>query len=408
MKDKIIILWGVLLIYFSTTIDFIPEFSLLLTLIITIFFCIKKNRIVIGKSIIYIFLYLLLHTILNICLNNTDFTLFVKQLIGIGISYMFYKNILYQKSTIKIFVLYLKITFFIILIGLFQELVYLMGFESLADLSWLVPNQLLGVTTKGFLRVTSVFVEPAHFATAVTPAIFFSMWCIYNKKYIIFNKVQCILNIFVYLVTFSSLAYIGIVLMMLLLLLNTKINLKKILLIFISLATILVLYLNIEEFKVRIDDTISVLFDDKSITSKNLSTFALMSNADIAMHSLINTYGIGSGIGSHQINYYKYKQADFMIENIKMEMNVEDANSLGLRMISEMGFIGISLILVLIQKYYVSKKDENRHLISNCILVYIILRLIRQGHYFNDGFLFFIILYMNNHSEFRSDYTSQS
>ncbi|HRH11298.1 MAG TPA: hypothetical protein PLU73_07270, partial [Bacteroidia bacterium] len=52
------------------------------------------------------------------------------------------------------------------------------------------------------------------------------------------------------------------------------------------------------------------------------------------------------------------------------------------------------------------ERPSNHWLISNAILVMILLNLFRQGHYFLNGFPFFVLLYLYNkiaYEKFRAD-----
>ncbi|MBL7918405.1 MAG: hypothetical protein JNM96_08400, partial [Bacteroidia bacterium] len=70
-----------------------------------------------------------------------------------------------------------------------------------------------------------------------------------------------------------------------------------------------------------------------------------------------------------------------------------------LRLISETGIFGVSIFLIIMVKCYVKRDEENESyhwLISNGILIMILLNLFRQGHYFLNGFPFFVLLYIYN------------
>jgi hypothetical protein len=70
-----------------------------------------------------------------------------------------------------------------------------------------------------------------------------------------------------------------------------------------------------------------------------------------------------------------------------------------LRLISETGLFGVGIFLFVIIKGYVRRDPEYETyhwLVSNSILIMILLNLFRQGHYFLNGFPFFVILYYYN------------
>ena len=116
------------------------------------------------------------------------------------------------------------------------------------------------------------------------------------------------------------------------------------------------------------------------------------------MENFKSNFMFGSGIGSHPVAFDKYSLAKG-IKVYGFNLNGADANSMLLRLISETGLFGVILFLTIIIKCYV-KRDENHDtyhwIVSNSILVMILLNLFRQGHYFLNGFPFFVILYYFN------------
>jgi O-antigen ligase len=104
----------------------------------------------------------------------------------------------------------------------------------------------------------------------------------------------------------------------------------------------------------------------------------------------------GTGLGSHQIAYDRYS----VVKEFGgiYEFNRSDANSMGLRIMSETGLIGIIFMLFVIFKFYIFKwrsRDERGELwvLSNAALVVILLQLLRQGNYTYNGFFFYMWLY---------------
>ena len=133
-----------------------------------------------------------------------------------------------------------------------------------------------------------------------------------------------------------------------------------------------------------------------NLTTVNLSTFALFSNSLVAYNSFRDNPIFGSGLGSHKLSYHKYIGDIVDVNKISTFLNVDDANSLFLRLLSETGLFGIIIFFYFIFKFHLSKKrDESNYLwiINNAILVMFLIRLIRIGHYFIYGFFFFFWLY---------------
>jgi hypothetical protein len=73
-----------------------------------------------------------------------------------------------------------------------------------------------------------------------------------------------------------------------------------------------------------------------------------------------------------------------------------DANSMALRLMSETGIYGLVVMFFILFKCWIFKQraaSEEHWVMSNGIALIIILYLARQGHYFLNGFPFFLWLY---------------
>ena len=76
-----------------------------------------------------------------------------------------------------------------------------------------------------------------------------------------------------------------------------------------------------------------------------------------------------------------------------------------LRLISETGTFGVSIFIFIIFRGYVRRDPDNETyhwLVSNSILIMILLNLFRQGHYFLNGFPFFVLLYYYNSVSYKT------
>ncbi len=106
----------------------------------------------------------------------------------------------------------------------------------------------------------------------------------------------------------------------------------------------------------------------------------------------------GTGIGSHLVAFEKYSLAK-NFKTFGFNFNGQDANSMFLRLMSETGLFGLLIFFIILVRCYVKRDKEHltyHWLISNGVLVMILLNLFRQGHYFLNGFPFFVILYYYN------------
>jgi O-antigen ligase len=141
---------------------------------------------------------------------------------------------------------------------------------------------------------------------------------------------------------------------------------------------------------------VSVLTGQNKIQDANFSTVTFFSNAVVAWHSFKSNPLFGSGLGSHELSYDKFINKAIDVTKVPGFANAKDANSLFFRLMSETGLFGLVFIFIFIVTFYLkysSRRQSHLWVINNASLSMIALRLVRQGHYFVDGFFFFIWLY---------------
>jgi len=229
------------------------------------------------------------------------------------------------------------------------------------------------------------------------PAFFASVVSFVNKRIDFVRRRRAFVIILAFFLSFSTTGYIGAMFCIIIL----GWNYKKIKYLFGSLAVsfcvFLFLYNNISMFRARIDQSVRALRHGMNMRLGNVSVYALYSNAVVAHSSLKDNLLFGSGLGSHEISYYKYlgEIIDFNTFGRKL-LNTKDANSLFLRLLSETGLFGIAIVCVFIFRFHLWKqKDPTGYLwiVNNAILTVFFVRLARGGHYFDTGLFFFFWLY---------------
>jgi hypothetical protein len=155
----------------------------------------------------------------------------------------------------------------------------------------------------------------------------------------------------------------------------------------------------------RVVDTV-VAIQKSDVEDANLSTFALVSNMFVTAQVFDDSPILGHGLGSHPLSHARYLEEIPGIQSfIDMDaerLNATDAASLFLRSLSELGLVGLLGILVFIWYFHVPG-DGLPAQISNAILIYFFLKLLRSGIYFGPEQFFFILVYVLNFRHFRAE-----
>lgn len=354
-----------------------------------------------NKELVIIFLVLFLTGLFNILIDNNTFELFFKVYIGLFLSYVFYYFVFveFNFNIEKLFKWYLTGCYLAALIGLFQFLSFLIGFNLGYDYTFILNKW--GVIKGGLfgIRINSIFSEPTYLATVLSGSFFISIYNIIRKQTYHLSRFKSLVIIIVYFLSFSGVGQLGIFLTLLFLVISFGIIRYLLLLIPLVLIFFNVIYNNVDEFKDRYDGLVNLFQGEKFQLGKTHgSSFILYNNFIVTTENFKSNFIFGTGIGSHPVAFKKYSQAN----NFKIfgfNSNSADANSMLLRLISETGLFGTLIFIIILFKCYVKRdkdKDTYHWLVSNSLIVLILLNLFRQGHYFLNGFPFFLFLYYYN------------
>lgn len=398
--------WVILFIYLSIFINsfvFIREpfefyFGYLIYILLLPQFI---SRYGLNRSLFFIFLTLFITGITHVVLGNNTPALFFKIFTGLTLSYFFYYYVIveFDYNIDQLFKWYLKGAYIAALIGLFQFASYIVGFKFGYDYRWILNKW--GVVTGGNfgIRINSIFGEPTHLGAVMAGAFFISLYNLTRKETYYLSKFQSIVIIIVYILSFSGLGQAGIFLSLIFLAISFGFIRYIFILIPVAIVLFNFLYNNVRDFRERYQSVIDLFTTGKFVLGKTHgSSFILYNNYTIALENFKTNFLFGTGVGSHPIAFDKFSLAkDFKVYGFNL--NSADANSMLLRLISETGLFGLIVFFVLMFKCYVRRDAENETyhwLVSNAILVMILLNLFRQGHYFLNGFPFFVILYYFN------------
>lgn len=157
----------------------------------------------------------------------------------------------------------------------------------------------------------------------------------------------------------------------------------------------------------RVDDTFASL-SASDVSGTNLSTYALISNMFVTERVLAVHPVLGNGLGSHILSNQRYI-GDVPGEDVmesggvfggRSGANLQDASSLTLRSLSELGISGFLGILWFVLHFRVGGNGV-RAAISGAILTVFFQKLLRGGGYSDPEQFFFIMVYMLNYRKSR-------
>ena len=332
-------------------------------------------------QIMSLFVPLFIFGVINVAFENVTFGEFFKIFLNIfvGVLFFYYVFEYYERDLKKFFEIYMQWSYVAALIGIMQLLSFWVGFKYGYDFIWLGFNK-WGVTAGGFgIRVNSIFCEPSYVGSTLGPAFFVSVYNLIFNKNFFSTKIMNIAIIVCYLLSTSTVAYMGIFICLFLLLLNY--GLVRYIAFVIPFAFIIYMYIysNVPEFKVRMDGLKSLYIDD-ILTTRGLdeskggavyqqeqtkylltqihgSSFIQYNNYYITKNNFFENPLFGSGLGSHEVAFQKYDLSP-KLGNL-YDGNQADANSMLLRTISETGLFGFIFLILFIRNNYLTTKMVN-------------------------------------------------
>ncbi|MBL7935969.1 MAG: hypothetical protein JNM51_09220, partial [Bacteroidia bacterium] len=355
-----------------------------------------------NRNMFFIFLILFVTGLVHVLLDNNSSAQFFKVFIGLFLSYFFYYYVVLELDydVEQLFKWYLKGAYITSILGIFQFIFFQIGYVS-GYRFFNVFNKWGIITGGNFgIRVNSVFAEPTHLGAVLSSAFFIALYNLMRKETFGLTRFQSIIVVITYLLSFSGLGQVGIFLSFIFLAISFGLIRYIFVLIPIVILLFNFLYNNVSEFKDRLDSTFGLFFGGEKfeLGKTHGSSFILYNNYVVAFENFKSNFLFGTGIGSHPTAFERYSIAkDISVWGFNL--NSADANSMFLRLVSETGLFGVLIFLIIMVKCYV-KRDINHltyhWLVSNSILIMILLNLFRQGHYFLNGFPFFVIIYYYN------------
>lgn len=335
----------------------------------------------------------------NVQAGNDDYLLMFKTCFGILQNALVFFMVLKANDfkAMPIFNAYMAICTPICLFGLIQEVAYLLEIKPIYNLSWAMQYYSVAGTSGPLIRVHSIMPEPAYLVFAMVPAVFAALhsWMEPEKRLV--SGAQSLIIMTTMIFALSTLGYLSLGICLIVLMINFR-KLKYLILISIAVPLLsMAAYSLVPDVQVRVDGTAGMLTGEKEIDEIDMSNFALFSNLQVAFLSFGENPWIGSGLGSHKISYTRLIGNVIDVEKAPHFLNIDDAGSMMLRLISETGILGSGMFLFfLFRNWFFKSKDPTGRLwvVNNGIFVLLVLKLIRYGNYFELGtFLFFWMMF---------------
>lgn len=368
--------------------------------------CIILASIIIGvyrktiytSAIIKYMLAVFIVSFVTIIMLGYNYEKFLQQAVLLSIFLLCYEQFYYHNEDyiLQIFLKYVKLCFYISIIGLLQELLFLMAGMNIAEL---MPFYHQTLEYGGILRVTSTLSEGGYLGTILIPCLVYLFF--YNDPFNVLG-IKKYFVLIVSLLTFSPFVYIFLVALVLSKLTNKLKHVK-----FISIISLIGIilygttYINSKEYDdrtgglegimMRVKDTISlidILSEDnlEDIVMLNTSTAVMYTNFYVSMTAPSRI--IGTGLGTHEQNHKKIVSYNFDERYSFTQLNAEDGYSLMVRLLSEMGICGLILYILFVVHFF-----NKGNFLNVSIFFIICCFFIRGGSYVDFGTIFFHFAY---------------
>jgi hypothetical protein len=385
--DKIIVYSTIFALFTEDfNIQYIIQWKLFyLIIIVNFILLLLENKMVLHKNMVFIYAFFALHGLILYVYFSNPITSLLSQLLGISLFSIYFYGFVKNYGTSLVFKVYLKFAFILAFLAIPMFYFQINVFE---------PSRLNGIMS-----------EPAHYAAIMLPALYLFLK---EKKYF-----KCAIVLITILLAQSSLGYLGILLILAIPLIKIKYALKYI----FAVGVIFVLAVNYiqsnwnnpdkhsieSKITVRIKETyesFDTIKTGKFNVSTNLSSYAVISNLFLASQNVLE-HPLGTGLGSyrHQYDYYfnRMTPPPYLTKYGFDKTNREDASSLMIRLFSDLGVFSIPFFVLFFIIAF--KVILGTNIIRQSTFYYLLLKAIREGHYFPPEFYFFLMIFLKDFDE---------
>lgn len=373
--------WLLYLLFFFTSIAsvMLELYALLFWMVV----CKEIGRSINGISKLFPFIsYILISTVVGLAITGFSADKAVIQtgqlVVYMCIYYAFMSH--YQNNLSHVFEVYVKFALVLAIAGIIQFFVALLyGVKLFYVLDYLEEREII----EDSLRAQAWVGEPANFALYLVPALSYSCfkWGLFNIKTIILIfagwlafspifKLSLVLIVGYYLYRQGSRSFTYILFITALLMCSTFVERYNI--------------VNRENGDIKSSETFQYIGANfAELENANASTYSFLKNLRVAF--MADNRITGTGIGTHGYSHDKWYHSSFAYS----ELNKWDAYSLGTRIFSELGIVGLCVFVYFFFKYF-----NRNNIINISIVFYFIFAFLRGGHYTISGAQFFLMMYL--------------
>jgi len=331
---------------------------------------------------------------------------YIKVAGSIILPYVFYAYVWrhFEYNVERLFTIYLKGAYVISIIGLLLFIDSFLGNNFLHFLQSFIYIDLVNASFG--IRLASLLGEPTYFANIVLPAGVVAMMRLVVKKDVgigidYMTKRKAAVFTISLLLTYSAIAFLGLLVGGILLLLRHG-AIRYAIVIPLILVIARIIIFQVPELEDRYQGVLSVSSEKSQTGDFHGSSFILFNHAYITWMNLNENPLFGTGLGTHSIATDKFSLGNEGVEFHYRTQNAQDASSMLLRILSELGIFGGILVFIFLRRNFIPRvpDDPVLWLISTAIFVTIVMQLLRQGNYILNGFPFFVLGFVFTRHEF--------
>ncbi|MDB4273903.1 O-antigen ligase family protein [Algibacter sp.] len=334
-----------------------------------------------NQKIINFLIYAVITALFSILIFDLEWFPFFKAIVPIFIIYLSTYFVIRKHAQFlpKIVDTYINIAYITAIFGILQLILSFMGINILIK----IPH-----------RIDSIAYEPSHYAAIIMPAVILTVF--QYKKY----KRKAVILLTALIGTVSLTSYVVFILIWAFPRLTNRSAIIAIPLALVSMFYLQTFNLN---FSQRFLSAEEVIMGETDISEANGTVLSFGTNLEVALFTIKKSPIWGSGIGGHESMYKKYYAGKIFEDSFYYGMNQKSAHSLTIRILSELGVLGLLIYVSFLFKTYIKRSDDLfHHLVSLACLSHFAVKSFKLGGYIDYGTPFFFCLLIVNYMVFRS------